>query len=220
MACHAEILAAAVRLCAARGGWTFAVDEIVRALPHLNTGTVRTHVTSRCCVNAPQNHPHKWDYFRRTGRGTYEITKPYRTPPRASHSIARETSARYGGEPHPRAPRRSVHAVVSHRHGWYSAECRELSVVAEGRTLDETVANLKNAIALDLEGEDIDAVGLSLELPLSITFEGDDELHLLAAQGKLRPGVGQLEEDFWTLPAPRVPARALRRAIERERDER
>ena len=31
--------------------------EIVRALPHLDPGTVRTHIVSRCCVNAPKNHP-------------------------------------------------------------------------------------------------------------------------------------------------------------------
>ena len=78
MAIHDEILAAALRICRERGAWTFSADEIVRALPHLNAGTIRTHVTSRCCVNAPRNHPHKWDYFKRVDRGVYEVVPRYR----------------------------------------------------------------------------------------------------------------------------------------------
>ena len=65
MAVHDEVLEAARRLCRERGGWTFRPDEVVRALPHLNPGTVRTHIVSRCCVNAPLHHPHRWAYFRR-----------------------------------------------------------------------------------------------------------------------------------------------------------
>jgi hypothetical protein len=41
----------------------------------------------------------------------------------------------------------------------------------------------------------------------------------LASQGKLRLGEGLLEESFWEMLAPRVPAAALRRALEPERDE-
>jgi predicted RNase H-like HicB family nuclease len=36
----------------------------------------------------------------------------------------------------------------------YVAECLELPVVTQGRTLDELTANLKEALALHLEGED------------------------------------------------------------------
>jgi predicted RNase H-like HicB family nuclease len=220
MTSHAEILAAALRICAARGAWTFGVDEIVRALPHLNAGTVRTHVTSRCCVNAPTNHPHKWDYFRRIGRGTYEITRAYRTAPGPSHSVARETTVPYG-EPHgPRTPSRIVHATVAHRDRAYTAECLDLPVLSQGRTLDETLADLKNAIAIHLEGEDIDSVTLELHVPLSIDFDEADELETLAAHGRLHLGTGAIDDEFWALPAPRVPARALRAAIARERDER
>src|SRR6266571_4407567 len=73
MPVHAEVLDAARRLCRERGGRTFRPDEVVRALPHLNPSTVRTHIVSRCCVNAPRNHPHRWAYFRRVARGVYEI---------------------------------------------------------------------------------------------------------------------------------------------------
>ena len=42
----------------------------------------------------------------------------------------------------------------------YVAECLNLAVVTQGRTLDETVANLREAIALHLEGEDLAEFGL------------------------------------------------------------
>jgi antitoxin (DNA-binding transcriptional repressor) of toxin-antitoxin stability system len=42
----------------------------------------------------------------------------------------------------------------------------------------------------------------------------DAELEALAAQGKLRPGEGAVDDDFWALPAPRVSARTLKRAVD------
>jgi hypothetical protein len=50
-------------------------------------------------------------------------------------------------------------------------------------------------------------------------LDDDEELMALAAQGKLRLGHGVLDESFWAMPAPRVAAAALRRAVEQERDE-
>ncbi len=38
---------------------------------------------------------------------------------------------------------------------YYIAECMDLAVVTQGRTLDEVVENVKDAIALHLEGEDL-----------------------------------------------------------------
>ncbi len=37
----------------------------------------------------------------------------------------------------------------------YIAECLDLPVVTQGRTIDEVVENVKEAIALHLEGEDL-----------------------------------------------------------------
>ena len=73
MSVHEQVLRAALRLCRARRNWTFRPAEVVAELPGLNSGSVRTHVMSRCCVNAPAHHPHRWPYFRRVGRGVYEI---------------------------------------------------------------------------------------------------------------------------------------------------
>lgn len=49
-------------------------------------------------------------------------------------------------------------------------------------------------------------------VPLARSRDEDEELLVLASQGKLRLGEGVLEESFWKMPAPRVSAAALRRA--------
>jgi predicted RNase H-like HicB family nuclease len=48
---------------------------------------------------------------------------------------------------------RSIKAFISKGDGYYVAECHEIAVVTQGKTLDETIANLKEAVALHLEGE-------------------------------------------------------------------
>jgi predicted RNase H-like HicB family nuclease len=168
MPVHEDILQAAVRIAGARAGGLFTPDEIVRALPHLNAATVRTHVTSRCCVNAPKNHLHKWDYFRRVGRGRYKVLAPYRSAGGAGR--VRETPARYAAataEPQ----RHAVHAAITRQGDWLTAECLEIAVVTQGRTFDETLANLHDAITLHLEAEDLAALGLGDPIALHVTFE-------------------------------------------------
>lgn len=56
-------------------------------------------------------------------------------------------------------------------------------------------------------------------IPLARSRNEDEELLALASQGKVRLGEGVIDESFWDMPAPRVSAAALRRAIEQERDE-
>lgn len=53
----------------------------------------------------------------------------------------------------------------------YVAECVEISVVTQGSTLDETVANLREAVALHLEGESPSVFGLREHPTLLVTFE-------------------------------------------------
>lgn len=173
MAVHDEVLAAALRICRRRGGWRFRPIEIVRALPHLDDGTVRTHITSRCCFNAPRNHPHKWDYFDRVARGLYEIRRTYRRrrPPRKTRSAAREPRTAYRSESTPLLE--VVHAVASQTGGNFVAECLEIAVVTQGRTLDELIANLQEAVGLHLEGEDPNFLGLVAAPRLTITYETD-----------------------------------------------
>jgi predicted RNase H-like HicB family nuclease len=169
MAVHDEVLAAACRLGAERGDWTFTPDEIVRALPHLNASSVRTHVTSRCCENAPLNHPHGWSYFERIARGVYRVLAPMRgkRPP----STAKVAEARRASDSAATGKRDTIHGFLSRSGTWFVAECLELAVVTQGRTLDETVANLKEGIALHLEGEDLSALGLTPAPRLMLTYE-------------------------------------------------
>jgi predicted RNase H-like HicB family nuclease len=53
----------------------------------------------------------------------------------------------------------------------YVAECLDLAVVTQGKTLDETVENLREAILLHLEGEDMEEMGLSPNPPVLVTLE-------------------------------------------------
>lgn len=169
MACHDEILRAAVRLCTGRRGWRFRPVEIVRALPHLDPGTVRTHVVSRCCVNAPANHPHRWPYFERVARGVYEVRRPYRrAPARPAAPRVAERRSTYATEP---AARDTVHAVVRRSGPWYVGECLEVAVVSQAHTLDELSSNLREAVDLHLAGEDPATVGVAPAPRLSVTFE-------------------------------------------------
>jgi len=171
MPIHEEVLRTAQRLCKERRGWELTADEIVRALPHLNTASVRTHVTSRCCVNAPKHHPHKWDYFRRVGRGRYELEPRYRRPKTAATKTpdrVAEAGQLYAYTP-PLSD--SIHAKVTRGETAFVAECLEVALVTQGRTLDEVVANLEDAVALHLEEEDPTRLGLSPAPRLVITIE-------------------------------------------------
>ena len=55
----------------------------------------------------------------------------------------------------------------------YVAECIEVAVVTQGPTIDETVANLKEAVALHLEAEAPATFGLRERPTLVITLEVD-----------------------------------------------
>ena len=56
--------------------------------------------------------------------------------------------------------RNMVHAIISQGDRYFVAECMEIPVVTQGLTVDETLSNLKEAIALHLEDEDLDELGL------------------------------------------------------------
>lgn len=168
-AIQARVLNAAVALCRERGGWTFEVSEMVNALPDLNPQSVRTHVTSRCCVNAPANHTHRWPYFRRVGRGRYEVTTQYRKGAEGARpQHVREAQPAYAVG----LPLRSLlHAVITRSDTWYVAEVLELPVVTQGRTLDETVGNVREAVGLHLRDEDRVALGLADRVRVAVSYE-------------------------------------------------
>ena len=65
----------------------------------------------------------------------------------------------------------TIKAFIRKSEEYYVAECLEIAVVTQGKTLDEAVANLKEAVALHLEGEDLKQFGLAPNPTLLITME-------------------------------------------------
>ena len=49
----------------------------------------------------------------------------------------------------------NIRANIYRGEKYYIAECAEISVITQGKTLDETIANLQEAVHLHLEGEDL-----------------------------------------------------------------
>ena len=69
------------------------------------------------------------------------------------------------------ALQRTVKAHVRKGKKFYLAECVEISVVTQGKTLDETLVNLQEAVALHLENEDPADFGLVADPAILVTIE-------------------------------------------------
>jgi len=54
---------------------------------------------------------------------------------------------------------------------YYVAECVDLPVVSQGKTLDEAVRNIKEAISLHLEGEDLSEWDILPDYSILISME-------------------------------------------------
>jgi predicted RNase H-like HicB family nuclease len=61
----------------------------------------------------------------------------------------------------------TIKAFIRKGEKYYIAECLEIPVVTQGKTLDEAVANLKEAVALHIEGENLEQLGLAPNPTLS-----------------------------------------------------
>ena len=65
----------------------------------------------------------------------------------------------------------TIKAFVRRGEKFYVAECLEIPVVTQGKTIDEVVLNLREAVALHLEGENLEELGLAQNPTLIITME-------------------------------------------------
>ncbi len=65
----------------------------------------------------------------------------------------------------------TIKVFIKKSEKYYVAECLEIAVVTQGKTIDETVKNLREAVALHLEGEDLSELGLAPNPTLIITME-------------------------------------------------
>jgi predicted RNase H-like HicB family nuclease len=71
---------------------------------------------------------------------------------------------------------RTIKAVIRPgEQSGYVAECVEIPVATQGRTLDEVTRNLREAVELHLEGEDLAELGLAPSPGILVTFAGDVE---------------------------------------------
>jgi len=66
---------------------------------------------------------------------------------------------------------RTIKAYIHRGETQYVAECLEISVITQGQTLDETIANLQEAVELHLENEDPAEFGLAPDPTLLVTIE-------------------------------------------------
>ena len=62
----------------------------------------------------------------------------------------------------------------------YVAECLDLPVVTQGKTLDELTENVREAISLHLRGEDLAEFDLAEEPSVLVSFELEPLVHAKA----------------------------------------
>ena len=67
--------------------------------------------------------------------------------------------------------RRTIHAVIFRGDRYYVADCLEIPVVTQGPTVDETLSNLREAVQLHMEDEDLDEAGLIRNPIISVSIE-------------------------------------------------
>lgn len=77
MTCRDEILVCAKFVMGQTGLDYFTVQEIIDCMAQCGSAykesTIRTHITSRMCVNAPDHHAVKYKDVKRSNRGTYQL---------------------------------------------------------------------------------------------------------------------------------------------------
>jgi len=79
MTCRDEIIQCARNLVHQSGSEVFQLSDILDEMRRVGTfysdSTIRTHISSRMCANAPKNHPHKYNDLIRLGRGKYKLNE-------------------------------------------------------------------------------------------------------------------------------------------------
>jgi hypothetical protein len=79
MSCRTEVLLRARELIVSTGDDSFFGEDLVRYMrqkrSRYSISTIRTHVTSRMCANAPSHHATRYPDFVRIGRGRYRFKR-------------------------------------------------------------------------------------------------------------------------------------------------
>lgn len=67
--------------------------------------------------------------------------------------------------------KRTIQVRITRGESQYVAECLDLPVVTQGRTPDELDANIREAISLHLEGEDLAELGYAADPTILATMK-------------------------------------------------
>ncbi len=70
-----------------------------------------------------------------------------------------------------------IQVHISRGESHFVAECLDLPVITQGKTLDELAQNLREAIALQLEGENLADFGLADNPSILASFELEPLVH-------------------------------------------
>ena len=76
--------------------------------------------------------------------------------------------------------KRIIQARIYRGESQYVAECLDLAVVTQGKTLDEVTENLREAVELHLDGEDLSQWDLAPNPSLLVNFELEPVLNAKA----------------------------------------
>ena len=75
--CREEVLTVVRTIVGNKGVNEFTINDIVESMRREGTSfkesTIRTHITSKCCVNAPSHHAIVYNDFERIGKGLYKL---------------------------------------------------------------------------------------------------------------------------------------------------
>lgn len=69
--------------------------------------------------------------------------------------------------------KRTIQVRISRGDHQFVAECLDLPIVTQALTLDELTENIREAIGLHLQGEDLNALGLAPNPTILATMELD-----------------------------------------------
>ncbi|WP_163582079.1 TetR/AcrR family transcriptional regulator [Gracilibacillus saliphilus] len=79
ISCREEMLQVTRQLMKEKGKNEFSVQEVLDEMKKAGTtykdSTVRTHLTSKCCVGTKPHHQTVYDDYQRIERGLYSLTK-------------------------------------------------------------------------------------------------------------------------------------------------
>lgn len=75
--CREELIAALKKIIQNKNKNEFTIEEVVNFMQKEGTeykeSTIRTHISSRLCVNSPENHAVTYDDIERIDRGIYKL---------------------------------------------------------------------------------------------------------------------------------------------------